>query len=83
MTTGLFVGLITLDVMYLTPHLPAPNQKIVAQDYAIAAGGPATNAAIAFQYLEHLAQQSAQVEGARSNLATAPTAATRDRKSVV
>lgn len=77
MTTGLFVGLITLDVMYLTPHLPAPNQKIVAQDYAIAAGGPATNAAIAFQYLEHLAQQATRVEGARSNLAAAPTAATR------
>lgn len=51
MATGLFVGLITLDLIYLTPALPQPNQKLVAQDYTIAAGGPATNAAITFQFL--------------------------------
>lgn len=51
MKTGLFVGLITLDLIYLTPTLPDCNQKVVALDYAIAAGGPATNAAIAFQHL--------------------------------
>lgn len=48
---GLFVGLVTLDLIYLTPTLPDSNQKVVALDYAIAAGGPATNAAVAFQYL--------------------------------
>ncbi len=53
MATGLFVGLITLDLIYLTPTLPQPNQKLVASNYTIAAGGPATNAAIAFQYFQN------------------------------
>ena len=45
---GLFVGLTTLDCIYLSDRHLQPNQKIVAQDYLTAAGGPATNAAIAF-----------------------------------
>lgn len=48
--TGLFVGLITLDLVYLTATYPAQNQKVVASDYAITAGGPATNAAVTFSY---------------------------------
>ncbi len=48
---GLFVGLVTIDVMYLTAGVPKNNQKIVASDSIINAGGPATNAAIAFSYL--------------------------------
>ncbi|MBD1846148.1 sugar kinase [Cyanobacteria bacterium FACHB-63] len=48
---GLFVGLVTLDLIYLADAPPLANQKIVAQDTTIAAGGPATNAAIAFQQL--------------------------------
>ncbi|MBD1856335.1 PfkB family carbohydrate kinase [Leptolyngbya boryana CZ1] len=48
---GLFVGLVTLDLIYLADAPPQPNQKIVAQETTIAAGGPATNAAIAFQHL--------------------------------
>ena len=48
---GLFIGLVTLDLVYLTEVFPQSNQKIVANDYAIAAGGPATNAAITFSYL--------------------------------
>lgn len=51
MKHGLFVGLVTLDLIYLTEQLPSQNQKIVALDYSVAAGGPATNAAIAFSYL--------------------------------
>lgn len=51
MAQGLFVGLTTLDVIYHVAALPQPNQKMVAQDAAIAAGGPATNAAVAFQHL--------------------------------
>lgn len=54
MATGLFVGLITLDLIYLTPRLPQSNQKLVASNYTIAAGGPATNAAIAFQSFGHI-----------------------------
>ncbi len=48
---GLFVGLVTLDMIYLTAGVPQNNQKMVASDSMIHAGGPATNAAIAFSYL--------------------------------
>ena len=51
MNRGLFVGLITLDLIYLADSVPKTNQKIVATDYTIAAGGPATNAAVTFNYL--------------------------------
>jgi sugar/nucleoside kinase (ribokinase family) len=46
---GLFVGLITGDLIYLAAHVPAANEKAVASQYCFAAGGPATNAAIAFR----------------------------------
>ncbi|MBW4471368.1 MAG: sugar kinase [Stenomitos rutilans HA7619-LM2] len=48
---GLFVGLVTLDLVYRVDRPPTDNQKIVASDYTVAAGGPATNAAVAFSYL--------------------------------
>lgn len=48
---GLFVGLSTLDLVYLVTAPPQPNQKIVALDSTIAAGGPATNAAVTFAHL--------------------------------
>ncbi len=48
---GLFVGLITLDLIYLASSPPQNNQKLVASDYTVAAGGPATNAAVAFSHL--------------------------------
>ncbi|MGB3491626.1 MAG: PfkB family carbohydrate kinase [Elainellaceae cyanobacterium] len=48
---GLFVGLITLDMVYQVERMPQPNQKCVALDSAISAGGPATNAAVAFSAL--------------------------------
>lgn len=51
MSNGLFVGMVTLDLIYLSPKLPDHNQKIVASDYTVAAGGPATNAAVTFSYL--------------------------------
>ena len=47
---GLFVGLTTLDFVYLSDRPIESNQKIVAQDYLTVAGGPATNAAVAFCY---------------------------------
>lgn len=46
--TGLFVGMLTLDFLYLTDTYPEKNQKLVARDYAVSAGGPATNAAVSF-----------------------------------
>ncbi|WP_088891378.1 sugar kinase [Leptolyngbya ohadii] len=56
MARGLFVGLVTLDLIYLLEDLPDRNQKQVALDYAAAAGGPATNAAVTFGYLGNQAQ---------------------------
>ncbi|MGB3207886.1 MAG: PfkB family carbohydrate kinase, partial [Crinalium sp.] len=48
---GLFVGLVTLDFVYLANAAPSNNQKVVALDYTVTAGGPATNAAVAFSHL--------------------------------
>jgi sugar/nucleoside kinase (ribokinase family) len=48
---GLFIGLTTLDFIYLTSSIPEPNQKLVAIDAMTASGGPATNAAMTFQAL--------------------------------
>lgn len=51
MNKGLFVGLTTLDLVYLSTAIPGKNQKLVAKDYTVAAGGPATNAATAFRHM--------------------------------
>jgi sugar/nucleoside kinase (ribokinase family) len=48
---GLFIGLVTWDLIYLATSVPASNQKIVASNYTVGSGGPATNAAICFNYL--------------------------------
>jgi len=48
---GLFIGMSTLDLIYLTENMPEANQKIVALDQSISAGGPATNAAVTFNHL--------------------------------
>jgi sugar/nucleoside kinase (ribokinase family) len=48
---GLFVGLTTLDCIYQVESMPQPNQKVVAIASTLAAGGPATNAAVTFQHL--------------------------------
>jgi sugar/nucleoside kinase (ribokinase family) len=55
MSQGLFIGLITIDLIYLVQDLPQPNQKIVALEDAVTAGGPATNAAMTFTYLGNAA----------------------------
>jgi sugar/nucleoside kinase (ribokinase family) len=47
--------MVTLDLVYLSAQLPGHNQKVVASDYTVAAGGPATNAAVTFSYLGNLA----------------------------
>jgi sugar/nucleoside kinase (ribokinase family) len=51
MTRGIFVGLSTLDLVYNVDEFPMPNAKVAARDQSIFAGGPATNAAIAFAHL--------------------------------
>ena len=55
MKTGLFLGLATLDLVYLVGKPPCENQKVVASDCTIAAGGPAANAAVTFSYLGNAA----------------------------
>jgi sugar/nucleoside kinase (ribokinase family) len=48
---GLFVGLVTLDVIQRVERFPGPNDKIMATSADVAAGGPATNAAVTFAAL--------------------------------
>lgn len=48
---GLFVGLMTLDCIYQAQRPPQANEKLVADAAMMAAGGPATNAAVAFTAL--------------------------------
>jgi sugar/nucleoside kinase (ribokinase family) len=48
---GIFVGLSTIDVVYRVDALPGANSKAVASSQDVYAGGPATNAAIAFRHL--------------------------------
>ncbi len=48
---GLFVGLVTLDLVQRVDKAPGPNEKVVASAADIAAGGPATNAAVTFATL--------------------------------
>ncbi len=49
------MGLATLDLVYLAGKPPGENQKVVASDSTIAAGGPAANAAVTFSYLGNAA----------------------------
>ncbi len=48
---GLFVGLATLDVVHRVDRVPSENEKVTADRQFVAAGGPATNAAITFAAL--------------------------------
>ncbi|MDO5728481.1 MAG: PfkB family carbohydrate kinase [Actinomycetaceae bacterium] len=48
---GLFAGLTTLDVAQLTADEVEENKKVTALDQVLAAGGPATNAAVVFSAL--------------------------------
>lgn len=48
---GVFVGLSTIDIAYLVDRAPHNDEKIVAREQLVAAGGPATNAAITFAHL--------------------------------
>jgi sugar/nucleoside kinase (ribokinase family) len=46
-----FAGLCTWDVVHLVKRLPSPDEKVAALDFFTAAGGPATNAAVACAHL--------------------------------
>ena len=49
--TGLIIGVTTLDCIYQTDNPPTANEKVVALKSLMVAGGPATNAAVAFAQL--------------------------------
>ena len=48
---GLFWGLLTIDLHFFTDHYPSENSKVKAKKFDSYIGGPATNAAIAFNHL--------------------------------
>jgi sugar/nucleoside kinase (ribokinase family) len=48
---GVFVGLATVDVIYSVEEIPERDEKISAPGQQVSAGGPATNAAVAFAFL--------------------------------
>ncbi len=56
---GLFIGLTTLDCLYQAERPPATNEKVVAAKSLLVAGGPATNAAVAFAHLGSASGHSA------------------------
>ncbi|NKY57242.1 PfkB family carbohydrate kinase [Nocardia flavorosea] len=49
--TGVFAGISTLDIAYLVDGYPAEDTKTQARDQFTGAGGPATNAAVAYAAL--------------------------------
>lgn len=49
---GVFVGLATLDLIHRVDRLPGPNEKVEATRVDVAAGGPATGAAVTFAVLQ-------------------------------
>lgn len=51
MPHAIFVGLCTVDIVYLVDEFPVANRKVAAQSQSVYAGGPATNAAIACAHL--------------------------------
>lgn len=61
--TGLFVGLSTLDFLYLCDRVPQRNEKRVALAQLMAAGGPATNAALTFRHWGQPTQLLASLGG--------------------
>ncbi|MDD2462726.1 MAG: PfkB family carbohydrate kinase [Desulfobulbus sp.] len=53
MHKGIFLGLATADIVYYVPHHLNNNEKLKAERQIAYAGGPATNAAVAFAAFEN------------------------------
>lgn len=49
--SAFFLGLTTLDLLYLIDSFPQPNEKMKAQQLQVEPGGPAYNAATTFAHL--------------------------------
>ncbi len=50
-TKALFVGLATIDLLYVVNEIPGRNAKVSVSGQQLTSGGPATNAAVAFAAL--------------------------------
>lgn len=50
---GLFFGLTTIDIQYFVDRFPETNRKLKTDAPDVLVGGPATNAAVAFSYLNN------------------------------
>lgn len=57
--TALFAGLTTLDVLHRLDHAPDPTVKVTSTGFTMAAGGPATNAAVTYAALCAASRRSA------------------------
>ena len=71
--TALFAGLTTLDVLHRLDHVPDPGLKVTSTGFTMAAGGPATNAAVTYAALEAAARSLSADEA----VASSPDPATR------
>ena len=78
--TALFAGLTTLDVLHRLDHVPDPSLKVTSTDFTMAAGGPATNAAVTYaalcaasRVLSAPVGEAGAASGARAYSEEAPT----------
>ena len=78
--TALFAGLTTLDVLHRLDHVPDPSLKVTSTDFTMAAGGPATNAAVTYaalcaasRALSAPVDEAAATSGSPLSSADAPT----------
>lgn len=53
--TALFAGLTTVDILHGLDHTPNPTLKTTSTNFLLAAGGPATNAAVTYAMLSRIA----------------------------
>ena len=67
--TALFAGLTTLDVLHRLDHAPDPTVKVTSTGFTMAAGGPATNAAVAYAALCAASRRAASPERPRPRVA--------------
>ena len=66
--TALFAGLTTLDVLHRLDHAPDPTVKVTSTGFTMAAGGPATNAAVTYAALCAASRRAASPERPRPHV---------------